>query len=290
MKLIAHLGLHKTASTWIQHLLNDNRTILKTRGILYQRQPEYPAHHETAWALLNGDPALFIQMLADAKAAGCKTVILSSEDLESILFVPAVAALIEETALANGVTEIEWHMGLREPGEYFASLYAQLQYHVHADPLNMFREIMAKGALFVPEPLGHGYGTGTPFWYYCFDSLPFIGGFAGRTKFPVFVHDYTDNDPFPCWRMLARIGALGCLIKTPSEGAKNARLPDSVVVDNYVTRVLEMVPNQAAKDAVEPLARHAVQVGQAAVPLYATVISQHFANSYHATLARFAAK
>lgn len=289
MKLIAHIGLHKTASTWMQHLLNDNRVMLQTRGIWYQHQPDYPAHHETAWALLNGDPSPFAAMLTDAKSAGSKTVILSSEDLESVLFVPAVATLIEETALANGVEEIEWHMGLREPGEYFSSLYAQLQYHVHADPLNMFREIMAKGALFVPEPTGHGYGTGTPFWYYCFDSFPFIGGFAGRTRFPVFVHDYTDADPFPGWRMIARVGGLGCLLKTPNEGAKNARLPDEAVVDNYVTRVLEMIPSQAAKDAVEPLARHAIQVGQAAVPLYATVISQHFAKSYQATLVGFPA-
>ena len=285
MKLIVHMGLHKTGSTWLQHLLNRNSRVLGARGIHYQEQPGYPAHHQVAWAALAGNGQPLADMLASAREAGRHTVIFSSEDLEGVLFNPPVAALIEEVAANEGVDAIEWHLCLRAPGAYFSSLHAQLQHHVYADPLAMFREAMARGVIFIPEPLG---AEGTPYWFYCFDAHPFVSGFAGRTQWPVVVHDYADADPFPGWRMIGGLGALDALILKPGEEGRNKRLPADAVVDGFVARVMETIEDEDSRAAVEPFARDAVLRGLEAVPLYAAALDKRFAQSHADTLAQFA--
>src|SRR3546814_8844165 len=55
MRLIVHMGLHKTGSTYLQHIFNDNHEALLGRGVYYQKQPGYPAHHFGAWDILRGD-------------------------------------------------------------------------------------------------------------------------------------------------------------------------------------------------------------------------------------------
>jgi hypothetical protein len=83
MKLLVHIGLHKTGSTWLQQMLLDNRTALALAGFWYADTViGYPAHHPAADVLLVGDGAPLAEMVLDARRAGCHTVILSSENLE----------------------------------------------------------------------------------------------------------------------------------------------------------------------------------------------------------------
>ena len=80
VKLVVHLGFHKTASTYLQSLLNENREPLAKRGIWYaQRPPATPEHHPAAWSLLEGDALPLVKMLHEGARAGCHTVLLSSE-------------------------------------------------------------------------------------------------------------------------------------------------------------------------------------------------------------------
>ena len=51
MRLIVHLGFHKTASTHLQHLFNLNAESMAARGVWYQPQADYPAHHPAAPSL-----------------------------------------------------------------------------------------------------------------------------------------------------------------------------------------------------------------------------------------------
>lgn len=284
MRLIVHLGFHKTASTWLQHLLNDHHAELAGRGIWYERQPGYPAHHFAAWDLLLGDAGRFEKMLRDAAGNGCRDIILSSEDLEAIVYNPQVAELIEAAAAAHGVTAIEWHVALREPGAYFASLHAQLQHHVYADCVTMFTEVLRKGMLFVADPLPGERGT--PYWCYCFDHHAALADFTAATRHPVLVHDYADADPFPGWRLLDRIGALDAITRAPEAAGRNARLGPEIVVAGYRRRVADALGGDLPDD-VAAAVDACLTANLDAVPALARAIGERFAASHRAAIDEF---
>ena len=284
MRLIVHLGFHKTASTWLQHLLNDHHADLAERGIWYEPQPGYPAHHFAAWDLLLGDAGRFAAMLGNAAARGCHAVILSSEDLEAVVYNPQVADTIEAAALLHGVTAIEWHVALREPGAYFASLHAQLQHHVYADSVTMFTEVLRKGMLFVADPLPGERGT--PYWCYCFDHHAALSDFAAATRHPVLVHDYADADPFPGWRLLDRLGALDAITRAPGAEGRNERLGRDAVTAGYRRRVADALGG-ALPDDVSAAVDACLAANLAAVPALSRAIGARFADSHRAALDEF---
>ena len=162
MKLIVHIGLHKTASTYFQHVLNDNHAAFARHGLWYEQQAGYPAHHHAAWQLLTGNGAPLAAMIAHAQAAQCDALLLSSEDLEAALHDPRPIDTILATARAMGIDDIEWHTVLRDPGQCFASLYAQLQHHIYADATQLFYDAMRRGFIHIDQPMP---GEGTPYWY-----------------------------------------------------------------------------------------------------------------------------
>ena len=49
MRLIVHMGLHKTGSTYLQHIMNDHHEVFLSEGVYYEKQSGYPAHHFAAW-------------------------------------------------------------------------------------------------------------------------------------------------------------------------------------------------------------------------------------------------
>jgi hypothetical protein len=285
MRLIVHLGFHKTGSTYLQHLLNKNSEALTDVGIWYEKQEGYPAHHFTAWALLMGDAARLTAMLAAARDAGCHTAILSSEDLEAVPFNPQVARLIEQTAQAAGVTELEWHIALREPGAYFASLHAQLHHHVCADSLAMLTEVMRKGALFIPDPLPGGGGT--PYWFYSFDHHRTVATFARTTPHPVIVHDFADADPYPGWRLIERLGAADALTQFPDQEARNARCDEVAVATGMCQRVLEALDDASEALMLAPWIEQSLRANLAAVPVFADSVGRRFGASYRAAIREF---
>src|SRR3546814_799690 len=233
------MGFHKTASTHLQELMNCHSAALAARGIWYQPQAGYAAHHDTANPLLVGDAGPFEAMIGEAKAAGAHTMILSSENLEGVVFNPEIALLIERVAADHGFDEIEWHAVIREPGAYFESLHSQLSWHTYADSLTMFSEIMKKGVLFLPEP---HYGPGaTPYWFFCFDYHAFLAGFAAMPGRQLFVHDYEDLDPYPGWRIVERLGVLDMLVEQPEEDRCNHRLPRPCAEEHFRTRLREEI-------------------------------------------------
>ena len=287
MRLVIHLGLHKTGSTWLQHLLNRNQPALAARGIWYSPQPGYPAHHHAAWRLLVGDTAPLGTMIAEARAADCQTLILSSEDLESVLVHSDLASAIEDCAAAAGATKVEWHAVLRDPGCCFESLYAQLQYHLFADPLEMFAEVMRRGVLFRPDPMPGE--NAAPFWFYCFDHAPLLERFvAARPGRRLFAHDYRDHDPFPGWRMLAGLGALDALTDQPDEHDRNRRLDPVAVANGYRARLAEAIDDPRLGQFVAPAIEAHLAVAAAGIERLAAAISHRFTPSHQAALAAHA--
>lgn len=279
MRLFVHAGLHKTASTFLQHAMHDHREALAARGVWYAAAPDFAAHHRAAWELLGGGTALLDTMLAEARAAGMRAMILSSEDLETVLHAPATAGLIADRAARIGAS-VEWHVVLREPGAYFASLYAQLPWHVYVDVFWLFAEAMNKGGVLMPDPAPNWGGT--PCWFYCFDQARWLGNFVERSGQRPLVHDYTDDRPFPGWRLLDRLGVLDLIERLPGEAGQNRRHAESTVRDGYRARIVE-----AGGGSIASQVDAAVSVSLAAMPECAKLVGDRFSDSHHAALARY---
>lgn len=287
MHLIVHIGFHKTASTFLQSLLNENHAALAERGIWYAPCPQdCPEHHPIAWALMGGDTGPFQTMLRDAATNGCHTVLFSSEELECVPFNQQLADLIESTALASGVKTIEWDVVLRDPGEYFASLHAQLHWHTYADSLFMFTEVMNKGMLFMSDPMPKS-GT-RPYWFFCFDHHSYVGNFVRSTAAPVHVHDYADGQPFPGWRMLDRIGALDALVRPAGNpNARNPRRDELKIASGFCDRVMEAVNAPQWLPELAPAIEDCLRANLAGVPVFAEAVGKRYGPSYRAAIREF---
>jgi hypothetical protein len=265
--------------------MNDNHEALREAGIWYEKQPGYPAHHFAAWDILRGDTSSVTRMVSDASAAGCHTIILSSEDLEGAIFDGCSAEAIAHAAIEAGVGQIEWHLAVRDSGEYFASLYAQLQHHVFADPGTMLWEALREGMIMILDPC-RGEG-GTPFWCYCFDPGRYVTAFAERTGLPVFLHDFRDADPFPGWGILDAAGALGAIRTLPGAEARNARMTADDVRQGYAGQILKWLDDESARDRLRPILDAQLVQHATAVDAYASAVRLRFAESTAAALARF---
>jgi hypothetical protein len=283
MRLIVHAGLHKTGATYLQHVMSDNREALLGRGVHYASQAGAPGHDNAAWAILRRDYSALGAMVEAARAAGCDTTILSSQDLESLIFDRAATSGLEAAAAAFGVDRIEWHMCLRDPGDYFTSLHAQLQHHLYTDPAAMLFEILGEGMMLAMDAAP----AGAPFRAYCFDHLRYISAFAAQTAFPVHLHDFADASPFPGWRLLDRIGVLDALRELPGPESRNLRLSEAAVIRGYCDQILRRLPDDPHRDRLRPRLEEQVRRNILMVDDYARSVRELFAPSTKAALQIF---
>lgn len=286
MKLLVHIGLHKTGSTWLQHLLNRNHDPLAEAGFWYAPQEHYPAHHHAAWRLLLGDGQPLAEMVLAARRAACHTLILSSEDLEGVLHDPRGAEAIAATARDCGIRAVEWHVVLRAPDQVLASLFAQLQHHIYMDSLQMFHDVMRRGHLFIDTPMPD---RGTPYWYYCFDPARDLDRFADRVAalgaHDLIAHDYADSLPFPGWTILPP-AAHAALVQQPDEDARNSRLPPDQVARGYVERVFDAVPDAFTQERIMGAFTASLRASLDGIETYAPIVGERFAQSRDDALAR----
>jgi hypothetical protein len=94
MKLILHIGVHKTGSTAIQHWMSENWDLLAGKRLLYPFAYMVNAgHHELAWALGKrsrksssaATPQEIVHsILEEAETARAETIVLSSEAFERL--------------------------------------------------------------------------------------------------------------------------------------------------------------------------------------------------------------
>lgn len=87
MRVVVHIGVHKTGTSALQYFLSTNRLLLRSRGIFYEPEPGQTnnttlaigmrkgnaAHHE--WARIR-----FQTLLSAATAHGCDSLLMSSEE------------------------------------------------------------------------------------------------------------------------------------------------------------------------------------------------------------------
>jgi len=131
MKLVIHIGLHKTGTTTFQTFLHLNRKTLLKAGVFY---PEMGDEHESHWVLPNQLVRNNWDYVEDfmrtnfkaAKKENVETVFISSEDFELFLFEGFRASQLENLSYRIGFSSINWVCVLRNQWDYFNSLYSQL--------------------------------------------------------------------------------------------------------------------------------------------------------------------
>lgn len=284
MKLIIHSGLHKTGSTYLQHALNMNHDALAQRGVWYEPQPGYPAHHAAAWKVLEGDPQPIAGMIEQARQGDCHTVLVSSEDLEGALYDQRPLCAVKRAADASGVSEIEWHIVLREPGPAFASLFAQLQHHVYADAFQLFYDVMRRGFIHMEAPMP---GSGTPYWYYSFDHLKDLTQLQERTGARVIAHDFAAQATFPGAGILDGLDAMDAIAERPGPQARNARATREQVIEGNVARVAEAVPDALAQERIVEVFLACLENSLDSLSTYSELVGERFRKSHLAALERF---
>lgn len=128
MRLILHVGPHKTATTWLQANFHANRQALKARGIYYPVTGERvrTAHHDIADRASELHPQSewmareLAAISAEARASGCD-ILLSGEG-----FSRWKPKAIKALAAALGADQTAIVYVLRDPASTIASFWSQV--------------------------------------------------------------------------------------------------------------------------------------------------------------------
>ncbi|HVY52737.1 MAG TPA: hypothetical protein VHA07_14400 [Devosia sp.] len=228
MRLVIHAGLHKTASTYLQHVLVLNRQALRARNVYFEPDAHMLANHGTAWMTLLDNVEHVAAHIRLAARAGYDAAILSSEDFETLIFDHERARSVVQAARQAGAVEIEWHFCLRDPGDYFASLYAQLSKLAFVEYGAAFVAALRDGRVRVFRqqrryPL---------YWDFCLDYETHLAAFANAVACPVHLHDFRDATPFPGHAAVAAL-APGLTLALPGESSRNRRVAADAAEAGY---------------------------------------------------------
>jgi hypothetical protein len=233
LRLVLHFGLHKTASTAFQTLARDNAAALATAGVHWRVIDGYPAHHEVAWSMLRGEAGVIAAYIAEARMAGASCALISSEELDYVLQVPAKARAIEEEARVAGATDIVWIAALRRPSEAFRSHISELTKHgIHLDPLQGYLEIRRTGGLHFSGRIDGGRQFWN--WFFTFDYPRYVGRLRKEVSGRVIAYDYHAPDLLPGAPVLRAATPEADRLMTAMRppGIVNARLGDGDMVAN----------------------------------------------------------
>ena len=134
MKLVIHMGLHKTGSTTFQNFLYLNKKALLDAGIIYpDSDQDSKSHWMIPYQLLRNNwgyiEDYFKRALSVAKQQNANTILISSEDFAIMLTESFRVGEFENLLISLGFTEIHWECVLRKQWDYFNSLYAEMSKH-----------------------------------------------------------------------------------------------------------------------------------------------------------------
>jgi len=286
MRLIIHAGLHKTASTYLQVVLCRSGRLLHDAGVYFEPDNTMLANHSSAWHASLGDLIGIREHVKLAKSRGRHTMILSSEDFEMMIFDHASAQLVETTARAGGVTDIEWHFCIRDAGDYFASQYAQLAQHVFVDLVAMFDAVMRDGRLHVINESGR-YPLA---WDHCFDYEAHLTLFAEAISGSVCLHEFRDGNPFPGHGILdCAVGRAMSYDLPTRPGALNRRLPPEEVEASFATKLEGLADAAGLSDATRRFLRERPRIPQSVVDDCAAAVRRRFAPGMQRVLQKYQA-
>lgn len=168
-KLIIHIGMHKTGSTSIQHVLDSNYEGLRERGVLYPKGGRrvdngrlMRPHHPLVWGLMGKEDHAISDHMASLRKeiedTGPSTVILSSEHLSGFNLSSQVFRDIQRIF---PYADRAWIIYLRRQDHLAVSRYAEnVKTGNIAWPDGLWRELLAPSLNFriVLERLHYAVG------------------------------------------------------------------------------------------------------------------------------------
>lgn len=135
-RLVLHLGLHKTASTWLQRQLFAQREGLAARGVLVPlsglpegfrpvRPGGFPGHQGFLTALRSADEAPWTALGREVADSGCHTVLISCENM-ALPTDPDRDSLLERLFLRlSGAREVTVAAFVRSPDSWAEAYWAE---------------------------------------------------------------------------------------------------------------------------------------------------------------------
>ena len=136
-RLVLHLGLHKTASTWLQRQLFAHRTDLARHSVLLPmaglpdsdfrpiRPDGFPGHQGLLAALRSGDEGSWTALRREVAASRCDTVLISCENM-SLPTDPDRDALLDRLFLRlSGASEVVVVAFVRSPDTWAEAYWAE---------------------------------------------------------------------------------------------------------------------------------------------------------------------
>lgn len=258
-RVLIHMGLHKTGSTFLQAVLAAHSDALRSQHVHYVPDTDFAAQHRQAWRLVDGDTDGLPDLVEAAIEAGCTTILLSSEDFEGLFREPRIAARIEDDLFRLGVGQVEWHVVLRAPGQAFGSLLSEMAKHVFVEPCQFLGGALQRGAIHLDAP-SHQFAV--PYWFFVLDQSRFIEQFAGTVTGALRVHDFAAQGPYPGWQVCAAVGAAELDWQSIPDGWRNVRAAPEVVEAQLLERFVECLSGNRDNrgDIVAEMQRHLASV------------------------------
>ena len=281
MLLVIHAGTHKTGSTYFQSLLHNNRDPIRKTEVYCEADPTMVANHATAWTCLGGNMGQLRAHLVAARDARKRAALLSSEDFEGIIFEPQRAVMVEQATASLGFDDVEWHVVLRRPGGYLASIFAEMSRHGFVAFPDFFVAAIRDGAARVDRPAGRFPRQ----WRFCFDPATHLRAFANSTTGTTIVHDFDDQVPFPGHAIADRLQLMSCLQNTASEKARNRRAAHDTIEDNLRAALTDAVVGTGMpEDIIGRLAAQAA-VGPDTLTAASAALNARYEPGFRAILA-----
>lgn len=137
MKILLHIGYHKTGSSFLQMMLSNNRKYLIEKGIYYpmairdkdaKQGKVSPGNGlRLSKAILNRNKEDFFDCLLhwinEAKTANCSRLLISNEGLFHAFALIDYAELFEELKSKTQISNIQGLIFIRDPFDHILSLY-----------------------------------------------------------------------------------------------------------------------------------------------------------------------
>lgn len=136
-RLVLHLGLHKTASTWLQRQFLEQRAALAGQGVLVPqtglpddafravRPGGFPGHQGLLSALRRGDEAPWTALGKEVAASGCDTVLISCENMALPTDAERDALLARLFVRLGGAAEVRVVAFVRSPDAWAEAYWAE---------------------------------------------------------------------------------------------------------------------------------------------------------------------
>ncbi len=228
MKIVFHIGLHKTATTSFQSLIFKEKNNLEKFGLYYPTYENFegPGHHRVAHEVINNNFSLFTYSLKKAKKLlkDNSIILFSSEDFEYYLKESSLAKELVTIANKFKIYDIEWHVCTRDQFSYFESLYSELSKHnIVTNYKLMANQILKKGY----------YSTGNEKtkWIFIFDYHKYFELFNRTLKVKLIKYSMQEfTKDFPGKILINNI-------------CKNLEPSDKLKIDNLIYLRINKEPN-----------------------------------------------